>query len=548
MNLISPLISGMVGATSGTVRIYRRGTSTRATLYSDFEGASSLANTSDLTLDANGRREIYVNEPVDVTVISSAGVSLITFTMGQSSPNVEYQGIGFSGVDYENAASGIGSGYPTTVQAIFDLWKTNSGAADWKVLYGGVATTLQSALKLGIFFNVKDTVYGALGDGSTDDTAAIQATIAAAVTAGGGTVWFPAGTYKCSTGLTLPQGVNLLGAGSNASIINNDHATQNLLSMGLTISSSLVFAPSRIEGLKLAHSASGSGNLMTVSAGFRAAIVDCLFGEGAFVQPSGSDMVSVSPSTSTSLYFERCTFSGLGDTARAFANSSSKRIRFHDCLFVTPATCNSTGIVTVHSGNLDGCIFDCSASTSGTFSCFKSATTTLDERITNCKFINGGGATVTAMTLGVYTATSVFFEANNNFGSSVTAYSYTAAFASLGAEVILKTRETRRKLYTTSVSIPIATDQYGMIRVSSDSAVTLTPVMVPHGATGSVLCTVTGGVNKIISLDVPFLASGWLASIHTATPTMIDGFTTPVTYRCNEMGASLAMNIQVGGT
>lgn len=42
-------------------------------------------------------------------------------------------------------------------------------------------------------FNVK--VYGAAGDGSTDDTVAIQATITACAAAGGGTIFFPAGVY-----------------------------------------------------------------------------------------------------------------------------------------------------------------------------------------------------------------------------------------------------------------------------------------------------------------------------------------------------------------
>jgi hypothetical protein len=43
------------------------------------------------------------------------------------------------------------------------------------------------------WFNVKD--YGAVGDGVTDDTTAIQDTINAASAAGGGTVYFPAGIY-----------------------------------------------------------------------------------------------------------------------------------------------------------------------------------------------------------------------------------------------------------------------------------------------------------------------------------------------------------------
>jgi hypothetical protein len=49
-------------------------------------------------------------------------------------------------------------------------------------------------------YNVKD--YGATGNGSTDDTTAMQAAIDAADTAPAGTVWFPNGTYK-HTGLIV---------------------------------------------------------------------------------------------------------------------------------------------------------------------------------------------------------------------------------------------------------------------------------------------------------------------------------------------------------
>jgi hypothetical protein len=44
------------------------------------------------------------------------------------------------------------------------------------------------------WFDVTD--YGAVGNGSTDDTAAIQDAIDACVAAGGGTVWFPEGIYQ----------------------------------------------------------------------------------------------------------------------------------------------------------------------------------------------------------------------------------------------------------------------------------------------------------------------------------------------------------------
>lgn len=74
-------------------------------------------------------------------------------------------------------------------------------------------------------YNVK--AYGAKGDGSTDDTAACQAAIDAAQAAGGGTVYFPVGTYKLvsvplklysgSTPSIIPySNITILGEGSNS--------------------------------------------------------------------------------------------------------------------------------------------------------------------------------------------------------------------------------------------------------------------------------------------------------------------------------------------
>ena len=76
-----------------------------------------------------------------------------------------------------------------------------------------VGTTLVSAVAA-TSFNVRN--YGAVGNGSADDAAAIQSCINACSTAGGGTVYFPpsGAAYKIGTGLTLPSGVALVGAGT----------------------------------------------------------------------------------------------------------------------------------------------------------------------------------------------------------------------------------------------------------------------------------------------------------------------------------------------
>lgn len=72
------------------------------------------------------------------------------------------------------------------------------------------------------YFNVKD--YGAKGDGSTNDTAAVQAAADAASAAGGGLVYAPAGTFMVDP-IFFAQGVSLEGAGSQVTIFKRRPAT-----------------------------------------------------------------------------------------------------------------------------------------------------------------------------------------------------------------------------------------------------------------------------------------------------------------------------------
>ena len=82
---------------------------------------------------------------------------------------------------------------------------------------GAVATTVQGKLRESV--SVKD--FGAVGDGVTDDTVAIQAAINSVQTTGGGKIELPPGTYKISSPLILSGSVGVWLTGTWASIIKN---------------------------------------------------------------------------------------------------------------------------------------------------------------------------------------------------------------------------------------------------------------------------------------------------------------------------------------
>ncbi|ODA69505.1 right-handed parallel beta-helix repeat-containing protein [Streptomyces sp. AVP053U2] len=81
-------------------------------------------------------------------------------------------------------------------------WIQARGAGDGE---GGPAGSVQDWL------NVQ--AYGAVGDNVTDDTAAIQAALAACPM--GGIVYLPAGAYRTSAPLTIPPAVTLMGTHAN---------------------------------------------------------------------------------------------------------------------------------------------------------------------------------------------------------------------------------------------------------------------------------------------------------------------------------------------
>jgi hypothetical protein len=110
-----------------------------------------------------------------------------------------------------------GSGNPSVVDG-----QTASGTS---VTATGSTTARLLATRFAEIFNVKD--YGAIGDGTTDDTVAINAAITAAQVTGG-TVFLPLGTYKTTDRLLITKTMQLVGAGWG-SIIKADSAVTRFL-------------------------------------------------------------------------------------------------------------------------------------------------------------------------------------------------------------------------------------------------------------------------------------------------------------------------------
>lgn len=88
------------------------------------------------------------------------------------------------------------------------------------------------------WFNVRDTTFGALGNGTHDDTAAFIAAIAAAALVSG-TVYVPVGTYKITAQLTWAAGVTMQGDGA-ASILNAVGMDHLVLIKGLSITNATI--------------------------------------------------------------------------------------------------------------------------------------------------------------------------------------------------------------------------------------------------------------------------------------------------------------------
>lgn len=454
MHLISALVAGVRGCEGGTAEIRKRGTPSFATYYTSFEADGATVPTAGIALDGNGGAEVYVNELVDVTCKDASGNTIRLFTAGEAAPAIEAITQSFTGTSYSDGSTGASK--PTTAQAVFDLWKTQNGAIDWQVAVGSTTKTIAKWLSgMPGYYNVKDTTYGAKGDGATDDTSAIQAAITAANAGGGGVVFFPPGTYKTTSALTLSDKVNLLGSGCFASRIQLAHATAN----AITIPS--LTDEIYIRDLGIAPSQANSGSLITAAGGSLITISGCHIGDT--VNTNGKCVALTGGSPFAVIY--GCLLEG--GAGAGIVNTTGTVMAALN--WIRPPTAGST-IFSCSGGQFLGNQIQTSRCTSGNTTIFSfTDTSTGATLVGNFAGDSGGGLifpwNITAGQKG-------FFESGNSWGSNGftwtagVAWSVTAAASS--HEGNFSASRSGRRYYTqddtAAVTLPI--DNYATCEIS----------------------------------------------------------------------------------
>ena len=196
------------------------------------------------------------------------------------------------------------------------------------------------------------TDFGATGDGTTDDTDAINRAIQQiyvssllSTTPVRRVIRFPAGTYKVTSTILIPPYCTLLGSGKNNSIITSTSATvfttaDSLYQSGLGfIGTNSATLPTSIAIGYMAFTTTGGTN----SAVLIDSATDVLFKSVYFSAASGATRtvtITNSSTTAQNITFENCTFNGAasGLGASSVSGFAGVGVRVKDSLFTNNST------------------------------------------------------------------------------------------------------------------------------------------------------------------------------------------------------------------
>lgn len=183
---------------------------------------------------------------------------------------------------------------PDGAQAKIDAHAANTTTAH------GIDTRVR---KGELLLNVKD--FGALGNGTSDDTASLQAAVDAAVAAGGGSVFFPLGRYRITSSITVTgKPVKLSGVSPTASAIETSHNIDMVVIDGGETSSGDGCV---LENLRIRQTVTAtSGCAVFLKSGAHHAITHCRLGHYDGVRVQDAYIWTI-----TATYIVNCTRYGL---------------------------------------------------------------------------------------------------------------------------------------------------------------------------------------------------------------------------------------------
>lgn len=431
MHLVAALAAGIVGADNGTARLFRRGTSTRATWYSDFEASVANSSGDDIGLDSSGSAIVYVNELVQVRIYDSLGELKRDFVAGDQAYSMEVISSAFTGADYVTGQTGLSK--PTNAGAVLDLWVASAGAPDWKGLYSGANALLKNIFGAlyGLMFNVKSPQFGAKGNGVDDDAAAWQAAHDAAVAASGGAVVVPPGTYNIGAGLQWTTGVQLICMPGTV-ILQTTAAVPHITVSGNAFGSTETALV--IYGLRFGSTIANADTQLVLQSTGNAEIriIDCVFNDSdlttgigialggtmahtlvrgcSFIAKDVQRLIfdNSNASIETSLHIEECDFRSL--VGAAYSNEMVKGV--NNKLNIT----KSTFYFQSTSGNTVGIYL---------------ANNSYDLVVSACRFIEASGG-ATSYAVQIFNGGRVFVSDDNYFHPSLGARYYQIALARLG--------------------------------------------------------------------------------------------------------------------
>lgn len=413
MFLISELAIGFADAASGSAVIRRHGLSELASVYEDFDGESGVAST---TLDGNGRAVRYVNEIVDVTILDSDGATVTSFTPAACATSVAVRHPMFNGATTDGRTD-VG-GLTTVDNVLSKLQVSLGGGVDGDVVVNGVSSSISDAIAASASSTVFNVLsYGAVGNGVTDDSAAINAAVAAAVAIGGGTVFFPPGyTYLCNTSsISITSSpIKLLGGG-DASIVKSTGNSSTICTINVTSEGGAV----EVDSLKfVAGTASASSNFVFNITGTLCPVrfVQCSFVNGATSGTAKTGTYAIYASgCGAGSTFTSCYVSGM----RMYFYPTTNVFAVAGCSFRDAQFFNS-------SANVSGCRF--LQTTNAQHGFFYNTASTETISVGGCAFI--GNYSTTPITTAATGFNGRFYSGANRYIGCVpldTGVSYTGA-------------------------------------------------------------------------------------------------------------------------